>query len=32
MTISDIPQQARNLSARQGWANTTIAERVRFLI
>jgi NTP pyrophosphatase (non-canonical NTP hydrolase) len=32
MTIGDIQQQARDLSARQGWANTTIAERVTFLI
>ena len=32
MTIGDIQQQARNLSARQGWANTTIEERVAFLM
>jgi hypothetical protein len=32
MTIGDIQQQAKDLSARQGWANTTIAERVTFLI
>ena len=32
MTIGDIQQQAKDLPARQGWANTTIAERVTFLI
>jgi NTP pyrophosphatase (non-canonical NTP hydrolase) len=32
MTIGDIQQQAKDLSARQDWANTTIAERVTFLI
>ena len=32
MTIGDIQHQARDLSARQGWANTTIEERVTFLI
>jgi NTP pyrophosphatase (non-canonical NTP hydrolase) len=32
MTIADIQQQARDLSAQHGWADTTIAERVRFLI
>jgi NTP pyrophosphatase (non-canonical NTP hydrolase) len=32
MTIGEIQQQAKDLSARQGWANTTIAERVTFLI
>ena len=32
MTIGDIQQQAKDLSARQGWANTTVEERVTFLI
>ena len=32
MTIGDIQQQARDLSSRHGWTDTTIAERVTFLI